>query len=193
MKFNFSMTCIVAAAVAFGGDGNSGAVKKSPSLMVPAGSAITVRLNESISSKKNDTGDRFTGVLESALSANGATVCDKRSMVTGRVVSRKRGAHGDELALELGSIEKPDGVTLNVTTDVVIRRNEHSVASGAVRAGSTAALGTTIGAIAGGAGARRLVLRQVEQLGQREQQRQGSPSRLRLRVCWCSGCATQCG
>ena len=50
--------------------------------MIPAGVSITVRVNEALSSKKNDAGDRFTGVLESALSANGLVAAEKQSTVT---------------------------------------------------------------------------------------------------------------
>ena len=141
---------VVAAGLAFGEENGPGSQKKAALIMIPAGVSVTVRINEALSSKKNNAGDRFTGVLESALSANGLVAAEKLSTVSGRVVSRKRAMQGDELALELVSIDKPNGDRLNVATDLLLRRNENPTASGAVRAGSTAALGAAIGAIAGG-------------------------------------------
>jgi hypothetical protein len=141
---------MVAAGLAFGEENSPSTQKNAAAIIIPAGVSITVRVNEAVSSKKNDAGDRFTGVLESALSANGLVAAEKQSNVTGRVVSRKRAMQGDELALELVSIDRPNGDQLNVVTDLLLRRNENSIASGAVRAGSTAALGAAIGAIAGG-------------------------------------------
>lgn len=140
----------VVAGLAFGEENGPGSQKKAALIIIPAGVSITVRVNEAVSSKKNDVGDRFTKVLESTLSANGLVAAEKQSKVTGRVVSRKRAIQGDELALELVSIERPNGEKLNVVSDLLLRRNENSVASGTVRAGSTAALGAAIGTIAGG-------------------------------------------
>lgn len=99
-------------------------------ITVPAGVTLTVRVNEAISSKKNDVGDRFTGVLETAVSANGAVVAERLSSVTGRVAGKRRSAQGDELSLEVVSIECPKGEVLPVVTDPMIRRHENSAATG---------------------------------------------------------------
>lgn len=141
---------VVAASLAFGDENSPNNQKKAAAIIIPAGVSITVRVTEALSSTKNDAGDRFTGVLESALSANGLVAAERRSTVSGRVVSRKRAIQGDELALEVVSIDRPTGDRLNVVTDLLLRRNENSIASGAMRGGSTAALGAAIGAIAGG-------------------------------------------
>lgn len=118
--------------------------------VVPAGTPIIVRIDTAMSSKTHDAGDRFTGVLDSAIRIKGATAAGKGATVDGRVVVRKRSVQGDELSLELVSIEGICMDTLYVSTDPVVRRNEKSVASSAVRTGSTAALGAAIGGIAGG-------------------------------------------
>jgi hypothetical protein len=141
---------ILAAALALAQDKPPATLEKPKVLIIPAGVSITVRMNEALSSKKNDVGDHFSGVLESAISANGTIAAERQSLVSGRIVSRKRGMQGDELALELVSVERPNGEFLNVTTDPLVRRNENSMTSGAVRAGSTAALGAAIGGIVGG-------------------------------------------
>jgi len=119
-------------------------------VVVPAGVPIEVRIDTNLSSKVHDSGDRFSGVLHSAITANGVHVAEKHAVVSGRIVGRKRGMQGDELSLELVSIEASCGEMLYPVTEALTRRNEKSVTSGAVRAGSTAALGAAIGGIAGG-------------------------------------------
>jgi hypothetical protein len=141
---------MVAAGLAFGEENSPNTQKKAAFITVPPGVSVTVRINEALSLKKHDVGDRFTGVLESTLSANGLVAAEKQSKVTGRVVSRNRAMQGDELALELVSIDRPNGEKLNVVSDPLLRCNENSIASGAVRAGGLAALGAAIGVIAGG-------------------------------------------
>jgi hypothetical protein len=141
---------MVAAALAIAQDKPPATLEKPRMITVPAGVSITVRMNEALSSKKNDVGDHFTGILERAISASGTVAAERQSLVSGRIVSRKRAMQGDELALEVISIERPNGELLNVATDPLVRRNENSMTSGAVRAGSTAALGAAIGGIAGG-------------------------------------------
>ena len=80
-----------------------------PEAVVPVGVPITIRIDTSLSSKAHDSGDRFSGVLHSAIRANGARVAEKGANVTGRIVGRKRGMQGDELTLELVSIESRCG------------------------------------------------------------------------------------
>lgn len=118
--------------------------------IIPAGTPLIVRIDAGMSSKTHDAGDRFTGVLDAAIRIRGTAVADKGTEVYGRVVARKRSLQGDELSLELVSIEGSCEDTLYVSTDPLVRRNEKSVASSAVRTGSTAALGAAIGGVAGG-------------------------------------------
>lgn len=118
--------------------------------IVPEGTAIIVRIETRMSSKTHDAGDRFTGILDSAIRVKGIAIVETGVTVIGRVVTRKRSLQGDELTLELVSLESVCGNTVAVSTDPLIRRNERSFSSGAIRTASTAALGAAIGGIAGG-------------------------------------------
>lgn len=146
MKY-LSSIWLLTAAIAFG-DGFPEA-KPSALVALPPGTAVAVRINDKLSSKKNDSGDRFTGVLETALTVNHVTVAEKRSEVIGRIASRRRGMQGDELSLELVSITALDGTSVDIVTEPLVRQNEKSVTSGVVQVGSLAGLGAAIGALAG--------------------------------------------
>jgi len=52
---------MVAVGLACGEDNSPSTQKKPGLIMIPAGISITVRVDEALSSKKNDAGDRFTG------------------------------------------------------------------------------------------------------------------------------------
>jgi len=55
-----------------------------PSITLPAGTVIPVRLNDWLSSDKNQSGDRFSATLEQPLVANGWVVAVRGQVVTGR-------------------------------------------------------------------------------------------------------------
>ena len=71
---------------------------KPPSLMerltskpvtVPEGTVLTVRLNETVSSKNNNSGDKFTGTVEEPVEVGGKVVIPKGSTVGGTVTEAK--------------------------------------------------------------------------------------------------------
>src|SRR5258708_27664787 len=73
---------------------------RSPGL--PAGTPISVRINENLSSETANAGDEFTGVLTQPLVANGSTAFPRGATVTGQVTSvKKSGRLSDPGVLEL--------------------------------------------------------------------------------------------
>ena len=75
--------------------------------VVPAGTALTVRLGETLSSKTSQDGQSFTGTLVNPVEAGGATVIPAGSSVSGTVVSAKSAGRfkGESLlALRLDTI-----------------------------------------------------------------------------------------
>src|SRR5207249_1141780 len=52
---------------------------------LPAGTTLHVRLTTTLTSKTNKTGDKFTGVVQQAVTANGNTVVPEGSLVEGHV------------------------------------------------------------------------------------------------------------
>lgn len=120
---------------------------------LPTGTILAVRLIDRISSDKSQAGDRFEGTLDAPVVVGGLVVADKGSSVVGRVVrARKAGrmTAPSELVLELVElICLTDRVAIE--TDPIERSEEPSSRTGdAVAIGSTAALGTALGAIFGG-------------------------------------------
>lgn len=122
-------------------------------VLVPAGTMLAVRITDHVSSDKSQAGDRFEGTLDTPIVVGGKVVADKGVSVVGRVVRvRKAGrmAAPSELVLELVELVCPTG-RVAIQTDPIERSGETSSRTGdAVAIGSTAALGTALGAIFGG-------------------------------------------
>lgn len=120
---------------------------------LPAGTMLAVRLIDRVSSDKSQAGDRFEGTLDRPVVVGGKVVADKGSSVVGRVVRvRKAGrmTAPSELVLELVELVCPTD-RVAIQTDPIERSGESSSHTGdAVAIGSTAALGTALGAIFGG-------------------------------------------
>lgn len=67
------------------GTSGSGASSVGKAVTVPAGTRIQVRMDDGVDTSKDSTGKKFTGKLESALSANGVAVAPPGSVVHGQV------------------------------------------------------------------------------------------------------------
>ena len=120
---------------------------------IPAGTMLAVRLIDRLTSDKSQPGERFEGTLDTPIVVGGTVVADKGASVFGRVVrARKAGrmTARSELGLELVELVCPTD-RVAIETYPIERSGEASSAGGdAVAIGSTAALGTALGAIFGG-------------------------------------------
>jgi hypothetical protein len=120
---------------------------------LPAGTMLAVRLTDQVSSDKSQAGDRFEGTLDTPVVVGGKVAADKGSSVVGRVVRVRRAGRmtaPSELVLELVELVCPTD-RVAIQTDPIERSGETSSHTGdAVAIGSTAALGTALGAIFGG-------------------------------------------
>jgi hypothetical protein len=99
---------------------------KPTGLLLPAGSSLHVRLQTTLTSKTNKTGDKFSGYVEQPVTANGKTIVPVGSLVDGHVVMVKNSKrikgvgqmrivldditteNGDEFLLN-GSLEEAQG------------------------------------------------------------------------------------
>src|SRR5579872_216976 len=126
-------------------------------LTLPAGTLITVRLTEPLSSDHNQVGDGFTAVLQQPLVADGLVVARRGQTVIGRVsVAEKAGrVKGvSRLGLELGELTLVDGHQVPIHTEMFAHNGDTSYGRDAAGIGMTTATGAAIGAgVNGGVGA----------------------------------------
>ncbi|HWZ43759.1 MAG TPA: hypothetical protein VNW97_09790 [Candidatus Saccharimonadales bacterium] len=132
--------------------GQSAAARVPSSVTIPVGTAITVRLGETLSSKSSQTGQSFSATVAEPVTVAGKTVIPSGAAARGTVVDAKDIGHfKGEARLEV----RLDSVT--------IRGKEHSVHTSDVARvikgkgkrsagfiGGGAGVGALIGALAGG-------------------------------------------
>lgn len=122
------------------------------SLVVPAGTILTVRLGQSVGSKISSPGQTFTATLASAVTVDGRTAIPAGAAASGTVVDAKplgRFKGGASLQLRLTSISV-GGSEQAISTSSVVRTESGKGKRTAVLAGGGAALGALIGGLAGG-------------------------------------------
>ena len=121
-------------------------------ITIPAGTQLTVRLNDPLDSERNQVGDSFHATLGAPIVIDDETVIPSGADVVGHVVDVKsagRFAGNSVLTLELTSFSV-NGRTYNVQTNQWTRQGKGEGKNTAVKAGGGAALGAIIGGIAGG-------------------------------------------
>lgn len=120
---------------------------------LPAGLAITVRLNQTLSTERNQAGDDFQAVLDEPLIVDGLVIAEKGAQVDGSVISADRAGRlkgRSFLALELVSLATQDGQLLAIETQSVEQDGPSSQKKDAARIGIGAGIGAAIGAVIGG-------------------------------------------
>ena len=126
-------------------------VKAEP-IVVPAGTALTVRLGEAVGSKISQAGQSFSGTLANSIVIGGKTAIPAGAAATGTVTDAKplgRFAGGASLTLQLTSINL-NGTDSAIQTAAVTQTAKGKGKRTAVMAGGGAALGAIIGGLAGG-------------------------------------------
>ena len=126
-------------------------------LTLPAGTLVTVRTSQPLSSDHNQAGDGFTAVLQQPLVADGLVVARRGQTVLGTVTEavkagRARGV--SHLGLQIGQLTLVDGQQMPVKTNLLEHKGNTSIGRDAVGIGATAGVGAAVGAgVAGGLGA----------------------------------------
>src|SRR5947208_1544427 len=64
-----------------------------PSLTIPRGTFLTVRVNQLLSSDKNQTGDAFSATLAQPLVVNGVVLAEPGQTLGGRVAEAQKAGH----------------------------------------------------------------------------------------------------
>lgn len=123
-----------------------------PPIVVPTGTAITVRLAQSVGSKISQAGQSFSGSVADAVVVGGSTAIPAGAKVSGTVVDAKplgRFAGGASLTLRLNSVDI-HGTAQAIKTSAVAQTEKGKGKRTAVLAGGGAAVGALIGGLAGG-------------------------------------------
>src|SRR5205807_2414886 len=115
------------------------------------GTYLTVRVNEMLSSAKNQPGDAFTATLTQPLVVNGVVVAEPGQTVGGRVaiVQKHSTNKAAQLGVQLTNMTLVDGQQVPIVTQFISRQG--GTTPGGAEAGSviaTTGLGAAIGAAA---------------------------------------------
>jgi len=124
---------------------------------VPAGTLLTVRISQPLSSDHNQPGDGFTAVLQQPLVVDGLVVARRGQTVLGTVTEAEKAGRAkgvSHLGIEIGQLTLVDGQQVPVKTNLLDRKGNTSLGRDAVGIGATAGVGAAVGAgVAGGLGA----------------------------------------
>ncbi len=122
-----------------------------PVLTIPAGTEVVVRINELLSSDRNQVGDRFTAVLQQSIVAYGWVVARRGQVLTGQVEAAQKAGRvkgTSQLGLELTDLTLVDGQQKPILTELFKASGGTSHGQDAATIGGTTALGAAIGAAA---------------------------------------------
>lgn len=128
-------------------------VRVPQTVTIPAGTLLTVRVDQSISSETSTTGDTFRASLDQPLVVNGFVIAERGARVEGKVAAsdpggRVRGVAS--LGLELTRLNTSDGQRLQLQTESFAKEGERNTKRDIAKVGAAAGIGAAIGAIAGG-------------------------------------------
>jgi hypothetical protein len=119
---------------------------------VPAGAILRVRVDQSLDTRTQKAGDRFTATLEEPVSVNGRVILPRGTRFVGAVTRAKssgRLSGRSVLAVRLDSF-RMNGKTYRVGSSTVSRMSGNHKKRDIGIIGGTSAAGAMIGAIAGG-------------------------------------------
>jgi len=126
-----------------------------PNYQIPAqitiqqGAFITVRVNQPLSSDKNQAGDAFSATLVRPLVADGVVIAEPGQTVGGRVVEAKKAGRVEgvaRLGIQLTDLTLVDGQQVLIQSQLISRSGRTSVGRDAGAIAGTTALGAAIGA-----------------------------------------------
>ncbi len=126
-------------------------------LTIKAGTYVTVRLNEILSSERSMTGDAFTATLAKPIVVDGIVVAQRGQDVTGRVTeAKKSGRLGSNSRLGIQLVDLPivDGQQLPIQSELITRNGTRSTGRDTGTVAATTGVGAAVGAgVNGGVGA----------------------------------------
>jgi hypothetical protein len=120
-------------------------------LTIPSGTILVVRVNDFLSSDKNQIGDSFTATLDQPIVVNGWVVARRGQLLTGKVKEAKKAGRVkgvSQLGVELTDLTVVDGRLLPILTDLSKGSAGTSHGQDAATIGTTTGVGALIGAAA---------------------------------------------
>jgi hypothetical protein len=121
-----------------------------PELHLKAGTYVTIRTNQFLTSDHNQAGDTFSGTLAQPIVVDGIVVADPGQTVYGRVaqVEKQHADKSSRMGLQLTGITLVDGTQMPVQSQLVARQGTSTPTGAQV---GTVAGTTAVGAAIGGA------------------------------------------
>ena len=120
---------------------------------IPAGTLLTVRIDQALSSSTNQTGDTFRASLDQPLVIDGFVIAERGARIEGRVSEVDPGGRVRGVAsmnIELVRLTTADGQRVRLQTESFNKQAERTRSKDAAKIGAAAGIGAAIGAIAGG-------------------------------------------
>jgi hypothetical protein len=120
-------------------------------LNVPAGVYLTVRINQLLSSDRNQQGDAFSASLLKPLVINGVVVAEPGETLGGHVTEAVKAGHIEgvaRLGVQLTDLTLVDGQQIPIRSSLISRSGPTSVGRDVGAIAGTTALGAAVGAAA---------------------------------------------
>lgn len=120
-------------------------------LVIPAGTYLTVRINEALSSDRNQEGDAFSATLVQPVIVNGVVVARRGQTVGGRVAEAKKAGRVSGLSrlkLELTGLTLADGQQVPIQSQLITENGQPSKGRDAAAIIGTTGFGAAVGAAA---------------------------------------------
>ncbi len=124
-----------------------------PQLTIKPGTFVTVRVDQWLSSDRNQPGDAFSATLVKPIVVDGVTVAQRGQTVAGRVAEAQKAGRVEgvsRLGLQLTELTLVDGQQLPIQSQLIMRSGGTSTGRDAAAIGTTTAVGAAAGAAAGG-------------------------------------------
>ena len=118
-------------------------------LTIRPGTYITIRVNQWLSSDRNQQGDAFTATLEQPIVIDGIVVAQRGQTVTGRISEAQKAGRVEgtsKLGLQLTELTLADGQQMPIQSQMINRNGPTSTGRDAGAIAGTTALGAVIGA-----------------------------------------------
>ena len=122
-----------------------------PQLILKRGSYVTVRVDQPLSSDRNQQGDAFSATLAKPVVVDGVVIAERGQTLSGRVEQAQKAGRVkgvSQLAVQLTDLSLVDGQQLPIRTQLISRSGPTSEGRDAGAIASTTVMGAAIGAAA---------------------------------------------